>query len=155
TAENLSLLEHGRATFAAAQADVAVGSAARMVAVLYEDTFQLIVHRASGIESVADLRGRRVAVARSGGQYQSVVRVAEHFGMSAADCAFVGRSDEDADRLFLAGQADAVFRVRALGNPAIVTLVRSGDVDFVPIVHAQAMQIQLAAFRPTIIPQGA
>ena len=55
---------------AAAQADVPVGTAARLVAVLYEDTFQLIVHAASGITSFADLRGRRVALARTGGQYQ-------------------------------------------------------------------------------------
>jgi len=140
---------------AAAQADAPVGSAARLVAVLYEDTFQLIVHKGSSIRTFADLRGRRVGLARSGGQYQSFVSVAEHFEMTPADCTFVGADDEQADRAFLAKQADAVFRVRALGNPAIVDLVRHGDVEFVPIDQAQAMRIKLSAFRPSTIPQGA
>ncbi len=155
TAESLALLEQGRVAMAAAQADVPVGAAARLIAVLYEDTFQLLVHKGSGIESVPDLRGKRVALATSGGQYQSFLHVAEHFGMASTDCTFVGASDDEADRMFLANQADAVFRVRALGNPAIVSLVRSGAVEFVPIQQAQAMQIKLAAFQPTLIPQGA
>ncbi len=100
------------------------------------------MHAASGITSFADLRGRRVALARTGGQYQSFLRVAEHFGMTAADCTFVGASDDEADRAFLSKQAEAVFRVRALGNPAIATLVRSGEVEFVPIEQARAMQIR-------------
>jgi len=155
TAESLALLEQGRVAMAAAQADVPVGAAARFVAVLYEDTFQLIVHKGSPITSVADLRGRRVALARTGGQYRSFLSVAEHFGMTPGDCSFVGADDDEADRAFLAKQADAVFRVRALGNPAIVNLVRSGDVQFIPIEQALAMQIRLAAFRPAVIPQGA
>jgi len=155
TAESLALLEQGRVTMAAAQADAPVGPLARLVAVLYEDTFQLIVHKDSGITRFAELRGRRVALATSGGQYQSFLSVAEHFGITSADCTFVGRNDEDADRAFLSKEADAVFRVRALGNPAIASLVRAGDVEFVPIEQAQAMQIKLAAFRPSLIPQGA
>src|SRR5262245_37753056 len=155
TAESLALLEQGRVAMAAAQADVPVGTAARLVAVLYADTFQLIVHKGSGIATVSELRGKRVALATSGGQYQSFLHVAEHFGLVPTDCTFVGASDDDADRMFLAHDADALFRVRALGNPAIMRLVRQGDVQFVPIQQAQAMQIRLAAFQPAVIPQGA
>lgn len=155
TAESLALLEQGRVALAAAQADAPVGPSARLIAVLYEDTFQLLVHRGSGMRTVPDLRGKRVALARTGGQYQSFLHVAAHFGMEPSDCAFVGANDDDADRMFLAKQADALFRVRALGNPSIARLVRSADVEFVPIHQAQALQIRLAAFRPTIIPQGA
>ena len=155
TAESLALLEQGRVGLAAAQADVPVGSSARLIAVLYEDTFQLLVRKGSRVKTFADLRGKRVALATSGGQYQSFLRVAEHFGMTSADCTFVGATDEDADRMFVANQADAVFRVRALGNPAIWKLVQAGNAEFVPIDQARAMQIQLAAFRPSVIPQGA
>lgn len=42
TAESLTLLDQGAVGMAAAQADVALGEAARIVAVLYDDTFQLI-----------------------------------------------------------------------------------------------------------------
>jgi len=155
TAESLALLESGKVALAAAQADVPVGSAARLIAVLYLDTFQLLVHKGLGIRSIVDLRGRRVGLPKAGGQYQSFLVVAEHFGMTAADYQFVGGNDEEADRAFLSNRADAVFRVRAVGNPAIASLVRTGDAEFVPIPQAQAMQIRLAAFTPAVIPQGA
>lgn len=155
TAESLRMLEHGDVMLAAAQADVAIGETARMVAVLYEDTFQLLVRKGSSIHRFADLRGRRIALPRSGGQYQSFLHVAEHFGVPPAECTFVGSDDAAAERAFEGGQADALFRVRALGNPAVARLVRGGEVDFIPIEQAPAMQIRLAAFRPSLIPQGA
>src|SRR5271165_5534685 len=42
TAENLRMLEHGEAEFATAQADVPTGPSARLVALLYDDTFQIL-----------------------------------------------------------------------------------------------------------------
>jgi TRAP-type uncharacterized transport system substrate-binding protein len=54
TAESLALLESGKVALAAAQADVPVGSAARLIAVLYLDTFQLLVRKGSGITSIVD-----------------------------------------------------------------------------------------------------
>src|SRR5262245_47362135 len=122
TAENLRLLEQRRVEFAAAQADVPVGPSARIIAVLYDDTFQLLVHNTSSIHAFADLRGRRIALPQAGGQYQSFLSVAEHFGIGARDCTFVGADEDSSDRAFVSGEADAVFRVRALGNPAIVNL---------------------------------
>ncbi len=43
TVENLQMLEDGRAQMATAQADILPGPRARAVAVLYDDTFQLLV----------------------------------------------------------------------------------------------------------------
>jgi uncharacterized protein len=43
TVENLRMLEDGRAQLAAAQSDMPAGPRARSVAVLYDDTFQLLV----------------------------------------------------------------------------------------------------------------
>jgi hypothetical protein len=155
TVENLQMLEDGRAQLAAAQSDVVPGPNVRAVAVLYDDTFQLLVPVDSPVQKVVDLRGKRIALAQTGGQYQSFLRVAEHFGLHPADFQFVGASDAAASDAFLNGKADAIFRVRAIGNPSIQQLVQSGRVRFLPIEHAAAMKINHPAFEPAVIPEGA
>jgi uncharacterized protein len=155
TAENLAMLEAGRAQLATAQSDILPGPAARILAVLYDDTFQLMVPQSSQMRHFVDLRGTRIALARTGGQFQSFLRVAEHFGLHEADFRFVGSNDETADEAFLNGQADAIFRVRAIGNPSIQRLVQSNKVRFLPIEHAVAMKIKHPAFLPASIPEGA
>lgn len=155
TVENLAMLEDGRAGMAVAQADVAAGPSARVVAVLYDDTFQLLVRRDSPVQDFAGLRGKTIALPRSGGQFQSFLRVAEHFGLKESNFRIMGTTDTEADQLFADGQADAVFRVRALGNPSIQRLVETGAFRLVRIDHAAAMKINHPAFEPTLVPAGA
>lgn len=101
------------------------------------------------------MQGRRIALAQSGGQFQSFLWLADHFGLHRADFQFVGFTDEAADYAFSRGQADAIFRVRALGNPSIQKLVESGRVRFLLIEHAAAMNIKHPAFEPAVIPEAA
>jgi uncharacterized protein len=155
TVENLQMLQDGRAQLATAQADISPGPRARALAVLYDDTFQLLVPKDSQAQSLVDLRDRRIALAQSGGQYQSFLRVVEHFGLQAADFHFVGTNDDGATEAFLNGRADAIFRVRAIGDPSIEQLVQSGGVRFLPIEHAAAMKIKYPAFQAALIPVGA
>lgn len=155
TVENLRMLEAKTADIAVAQADVTPGPSAQSVAVLFDDTFQLLVHEASPIRNFADLRGKRIALARSGGQFDSFVRVADHFNLREDDFIFVGATDALADQAFLNGGADALFRIRALGNPAIQRLVGAGAIRFLPIFQAAAMKIRYPAFQPALIPAGA
>jgi uncharacterized protein len=155
TVENLQMLQNGRAQLATAQSDILPGSKARAVAVLYEDTFQLLVPKDSQVQNLVDLQGRRIALAKSGGQFQSFLRVVEHFGLHQADFHFVGANDEAAADAFLNGRADAIFRVRAIGDPSIQQLVQSGKVRFLPIEHAAAMKIKYPAFEAALIPVGA
>jgi TRAP transporter TAXI family solute receptor len=155
TSENLRLLESGEAQLATAQADVPAVASARSVAVLFGDAFQLVVHPGATSSGIPGLKGKRIALPRRGGQYQSFLHVAEHFGLAAGDFQFVGDTDAEADAAFQAGAADAAFRVRALGNPSITKLVRSGQVIVVAIPQAAAMRIKIPAFQPAEIPQGA
>ena len=155
TVENLQLLQNGRAQLATAQADVAPGAASRSVAVLYDDTFQLLVPKASPVKSLVDLQSHRIALAQTGGQFQSFLRVVQHFGFKPSDFQFVGATDDAAATAFLNGQADALFRVRAIGDPSIEKLVQSGKVRFLPIEHAAAMRIKYPAFEPAVVPVGA
>jgi uncharacterized protein len=155
TVESLKLLEDGRAGLAVAQADVMTGPSARILAVLFDDTFQLVVPRDSPVHDFSGLRGLTVALPKSAGQYQSFLRVAGHFGLSESDFHFIGDTDLSADEAFAQGRANALFRVRALGNPSIEDLVQNGRARLVAIEHAAAMKIAYPAFTPTIIPAGA
>jgi uncharacterized protein len=155
TVESLAMLEEGRAQLAAAQADVPAGPHARSVAILYQDTFQLLVPIDSPAQRFIDLKGKRIALAQSGGQFQSFLRVAEHFGLHQQDFQFEGATDAAADDAFLRGNGDAIFRVRAIGNPSILEMAQSGKVRFLPIEHASAMRINYPAFEPAVIPEGA
>ena len=141
TVESLRMLEQGQASMAAAQADVPAGASARMMAILYDDTVQLITRRDSPILSFSDMAGTTVVLSKNGGQYQTFLRIAEHFGLHESDFHFAGASDAEADQAFLSGNADAVFRVRALGSPAIQRLVQLGKVRFVGIAQGAAMKI--------------
>jgi len=154
TIESLQMLEDGRAQLAAAQADVVPGPRARVLAVLYDDAFQLLVLKDSLLRSFTDLKGARIALAESGGQFQSFLRVAEHFGLHEGDFRFVGSSDEAAEEAILHRQADAIFRVPALANPSIQRLVRSGTVRFLPIEHAAAITLKYPAFGPRAFLRG-
>ena len=153
--ENLRMLEDGRAQLATAQSDIQPGPKARAVAVLYDDTFQLLVPKDSPVQRLVDLQGRRIALAQSGGQFQSFLHVADHFGLHREDFQFVGADDQDAEDAFQNGRADAIFRVRAIGDPSIQQLVQSGRVRFLPIEHAAAMKIKYPAFQSALIPVGA
>lgn len=155
TVENLQMLEQGSADLATAQADVMPGPSAQAVAVLFDDTFQLLVHEMSSVRNFRDLRGKRIGLARSGGQFDSFLRVADHFNLRQQDFHFIGGNDSSADGAFSGGAADALFRVRALGNPTIQRLANSGAVRFIPIAQAAAMKIRYPAFQPTTIPTGA
>jgi TRAP transporter TAXI family solute receptor len=155
TSENLKLLEEKKVELAAAQADVPAGDSALSIAVLFRDSFQLGVHKDSEIRSFADLRGKRIAIPQTGGQFRSFLAVASHFGLMKSDFQFVGRDDASADLAFGGNEADAIFRVRALNNNAILKFAKSGNVEFLAIDQAAAMQIRIPAYMPSVIPRGA
>jgi hypothetical protein len=175
TTENIKLLEEGKAQLATAQADVPTGSSSRAVAVLYRDTFQLVVKQkpaiglplvdAKGkpiavqqkpeIKHFTDLKGKRIGLPQTGGQFRSFLQVANHYGLQKEDFQFIGANDEDAEQAFRQNRVDAVFRVRALGNKSILELVQKHQGRLLPIEQAAAMRIKYPAFEPTTIPQGA
>jgi len=152
---NTRLLEEGRVELATVQADVRMGRAERLVALLYPDLFQLIVREDSGIRHVADLRGKRVALPpQGGGQYESFWFLAEHYELGADDVRAVPMSAASSSYALINGAVDAVFRVRAAGNPAILELIESVPTRIVPIAQAAALQLRQPALEPGIIPTG-
>lgn len=174
TTQNIEMLSTGKAQLAMAQVDVAaeeIGNVSsqskaniRTVTLLYKDTFQLVVKNPQ-INQFAQLKGKTIALAATGGQYQSFLTVAKHFGLSEKDFKITGLDSNDkpipgyndrfADKDFRENKADAVFRVRAIGNKSIANLVNNYQGKLISIPQAEAMKIKQPAFEAAIIPQGA
>jgi uncharacterized protein len=155
TTDSLNRLESRQAQMAAAQADVVPGPSARTVAVLFEDAFQLLVHKDVPVTQFVDLKGRRIALARSGGQYRSFQFLAQHYGLKESDMTFVGGDDEGAELAFARNEADAIFRVRPLHDAAIAHTVSGGAANFVPITDISALSADMPAYTASSIPKGA
>jgi len=156
SAENIRLLEKGQVDFATAQADIRVNESVMAVASLYFDAYQLIVNDSTGIKVFNELRGQRVAIPPEGsGQHDSFWFVAEHYGLSPEDLTALPMSEEAANFAMVAGQVDAVFRVRAPGNAKIRELVRDHNMHLVPIYHAEALALKRSALAPGVVPAGA
>jgi uncharacterized protein len=155
SSENLDRLAQGKADLVTAQADVPAGNKARTVAILYPDSFQLVVQGKSPIQKFTDLKGKRIGLPSKGGQYDSFILVAQHFGLTPQDFVFISENDQAADGAFQQGQVDAIFRVRAIGNLGIATLIKDHGGRLLPIEQADAMRVQYPAFEPTKLPKGA
>jgi TRAP transporter TAXI family solute receptor len=155
TRDTLGRLERDEAQFAVAQSDADPGSSARVVAVLFEDTFQVLANSGTGISRFLDLKGKRVALTTRGAQFRTFLFVAQYYGLTSTDFIFVGQDDETADLAFVTKTADAIFRVRAIHDPGIERLANSSSVSFIPIDEAAGIHIQVPSYSPTVIPKGA
>ena len=155
SAENIDLLESGQIDFATVQADTQLGERINAVASLYFDAFQLIVNASSEIQGFKDLEGQRVAIAPAGsGQNRSFWFVAGHYGLAADQLTALPMSEEAANFAMIMGQVDAVFRVRAPGNPSIRELVSDHPMRLVPILQSEALSLKQAAIMPGTVPLG-
>ena len=155
SSDNMRLLDEGHVELSTVQADERMGPSARMVAILYPDVFQLIVREDSEIRRVADLVGKRIALPpMNGGQAQSFWLLAAHYELDESDFQAVTMSAPSASWALIEGAVDAVFRVRAAGNPAILDLIEAVPTRLVPIGQAAALQLQRPALQPGTIPRG-
>ncbi len=153
--ENVKLLERGEVDFALVQADSTVHGGVAAVASLYEDAYQLIVNEDSGIESFSDLPGHRIAIPpSSSGQNRSFWFLAEHYGFAADELTALPMSEDAANFAMIQGQVDAVFRVRAPGNPSIRQLIGNHSMRLVPIEQSEALSLRRPAIAPGLIPKG-
>lgn len=152
---NAKLLDDGAVQLATMQADQATGTVARMVADLYPDTFQIVVRGDSGIETISDLIGKRIALPPAqSGEYEAFWFLANYYSLTNESLrAFTG-TDRTTDWLLINGDVDALFRVRAPGDASILRLIRQVNGKVIPIPQAAALQLRHPALDAGSIPQG-
>ena len=156
SSENMALLEAGEIQLATVQADIEAVPEARMLSTLYPDLFQLVVREDADIASFKDLKNKRIALPkRGGGQWISFWFVARHYGLDSSMVEDVQLGSNQAVEAMLAGQVDALFRVRAAPNLDIARIISGCPSNIVPIRQGAAMQLKQPALEVSVIPHGA
>jgi len=152
---NAQLLDEDAVQLATVQADQVTGHTARMVADLYPDNFQIVVRGDSGIATISDLIGKRIALPpMQSGEYEAFWFLANYYSLTNESLkAFTG-TDRTTDWLLINGDVDALFRIRAPGDASILRLIRRVNGKVIPIPQAAALRLRHPALEAGSIPQG-
>ncbi len=152
---NVELLLQEKADLAIVQSDASVEPPARAIASLFPEVFHLVARQDPSLQSLSDLQGKRVALPPEGsGSYALFWPLAQHYGLSANNFLPTTVLPVRASAMVRAGQADALFRVIGLGNPAMAELLRTGQARLLPIDQVSALQLSLPQIEAVTIPKG-
>jgi TRAP transporter TAXI family solute receptor len=106
----------------------------RGIATIYPETIQLIASEASGIKSIQDLKGKRVAVGAAGSGTEANARqILAAFGMSYSDMRHDFLSFADAANNLKDGHIDAAFVTAGFPTAAVMEMAKTNKVTIVPI----------------------
>lgn len=153
--QNIQMLENNEAQLAIVQSDTPVQPSMRAVAYLFAEAFHLIARNDSGIQSMADLRGKRVALMpENSGSYQLFQKVSPHYGLTPTNFESIAVPSDQAYDALRQGRVDALFRVIAAGNPSVSELLVTAPARLVPIDQAAALQLSMPYLEATQIPKG-
>ena len=153
--QNMESVQTGEADIALVQSNTPVQPSVKAVAQLYPELFHLISNRSADIDSVADLKGKRVALMPIGsGSYELFWPLVAHYGLSEADFDAQPMPSAQAHAAMEAGQVDALFRIIGLGNSAVRDLLQTTQFELVPIKRIGALQLTQPYLQSTTIPQG-
>ena len=132
-------------------------SGLRAIAALYPEHIHLVARADAGIESVADLRGKRVSLDEPGsGTYVDSLIILTAYGLTTDDVEVDYLKPGPASDAIRNGQLDAFFIVAGYPTGALVELASSADVTLVPIAGDEAADIvdDYGFFSADAIPAG-
>ena len=127
----------------------------RSVASLYTNYLQIVATAGSGIKTIEDLKGKRVAVgAPASGTEISAKRVLAAYGMTYDDIKADYLSFSEGVEGIKNGNIDAVVISSGLPNAGVLELATSKEIVIVEIDEAKALEMQkdYPTFFPTIVP---
>lgn len=106
----------------------------RTIAALFEEHIHLVALKDGGINSVADLKGKRVSLDEPGsGTYVDAKLILEANGLSAADVTAEALKGNAASEALRNGKIDAFFVVAGYPTGSLVELASAADIKLVPI----------------------
>ncbi len=129
----------------------------RAIAALYPEHIHLVALADSGINSVADLKGKRVSLDEPGsGTYVDALLILESAGLSADDIEAEALKGNAAAEALRNGKIDAYFVVAGYPTGSVVELASAADIKLVPISGegADALVKKYGFFSTSDIPAG-
>jgi len=127
----------------------------RTIAALFEEHIHLVALAESGINSVADLKGKRVSLDEPGsGTFVDANLILEANGLSADDLTAEALKGNAAAEALRNGKIDAFFAVAGYPTGGIVELASSAKIKLVPIdgAGAEALTEKYGFFAASDIP---
>ncbi|MGF1570047.1 MAG: TAXI family TRAP transporter solute-binding subunit [Nodosilinea sp.] len=153
--ENMALLRDHQAQLALVQSDTPVEPPVRAIALLFPEMFHLMVRAEANIASVADLRGKRVALLPEGsGSYALFWPLSQHYSLTPDSMTTLPMLATEAQTALLQGDVDALFQVITLGNPAVEQLLQTEGIELLPIEQVDALRLSLPYLDAQVIPKG-
>lgn len=130
----------------------------RGMAMLYPEVVQIIATKESGIKSVNDLKGKKVAVGAPGsGTEVNARQILAEYGLTYSD---LGKADylsfnEAADQL-KDKQVDAAFVTAAVPTSAVTEVTQTADIVVVPVESAKiaSLNSKYPFYAEVVIPGG-
>jgi TRAP transporter TAXI family solute receptor len=148
SAENMRLIRDKKADIAFTQSDIAEYASKgtnmfqqdgkidsfQAIGALYNETIQIVVAANSNINSVADLKGKRVSVGAPGsGTEMNAQQILEAYGLKFEDLQLQRLSFADSAKAIQDGQLDAAFQTAGTPTAAITELAATTGVKIIPI----------------------
>ena len=170
SAENLRLISKGDAEFATVQNDVMdyayngtdmfEGNKLPNLAsigTLYPEVVQIAASAASGIESVDDLRGKRVSVGDAGSGVEfNAKQILDAYGISFSEIKKNNLSFKESAEGLQNGTLDACFVTAGVPNSALQELAFTAGLVLIPVdgPEADAICAKYGFYTKTVIPAG-
>lgn len=169
--ENMRLIRDGSADIAFTQSDIAeyAMTGANMfeqeggingfhaIGSLYNETIQIVVAKDSNINSVADLKGKRVSVGAPGsGTESNAQQILEAYGLTFDDLQVQRLSFGDSAKAIQNGQLDAAFQTAGAPTAAITELATTKGVKIISLDQDKIDMLKLnyPFYVETTIPGG-
>ena len=129
----------------------------RGIATLYPETCQIVTLADSGIETIADFRGRRVAVGAAGSGTEANARqIMEAYGVTYADITVQYLSFGEAASALKDGNVDVAFVTAGYPTAAIQDIASQRKVRLIPVEPEKADMLisKYPFYTKTKIPAG-
>ena len=170
TVANINMLKDGSVDLAIVQNDItyyAVNGTEmfkdkkvetlRGIAALYPETCQIVTLESTGIKSIADLKGKRVAVGAAGSGAEANARqILEAYGITYDDIDEQFLSFGEAASALKDGNVDAAFVTAGFPTAAVQDITSQNKVRLLPIEadKADALIAKYPFYTKTVIPAG-
>lgn len=116
----------------------------RVIANLYPEAIHLVVARGAGIDSIADLEGKRVSIGAKGSGTQADARlILNGYGLKTGAVDLIEANASRSAEMILRGELDAFFMVAGAPAHSVADLAARGEVSLLPIDGEPAEQLRL------------
>lgn len=153
--QNMDDIQTHTVDLALVQSDTPVQPNVRAIAQLYPEIFHLIAQKDANINTLTDLKGKRIALMPEGsGSYNLFWPLSQHYGLTKDDFQFLPMDASNAHTALKTGRVDAMFRIIGLGNSSVGELLATNRFKLVPIDQIGALQLTQPYLSSTVISKG-